>query len=271
MDVNMDINTNTNSIEVIDADDTKDYKIKELIDNLSKKYTKDSFTRLIRGKRVIIVGPSTKLKGKGLGKWIDSFDLVVRHNTVFDYLPFNSKYRKDYGSRTDIIYFSPTCMNLYTRKIMTLRKLRLNKIKYIVYQNGNKNRKYMTGKYCFPLALSWFKYVVPRRTSTKLHYSDKCTRMIIKLMNRKEYSKKSVIPRTGFISIFDMLVHGAKKVETIGMSFEEGGGHAFRPDAVKNMDPLKTHRGLDSPHDSTVEFKLVQEYIKINPDRLRFR
>ena len=82
------------------------------------------------------------------------------------------------------------------------------------------------------------------------------------MMNNTGLSKQTVDPRTGFAAVLDMIVHGAKKIETLGMSFEEGGGHAFRPDAIKEMDPLLTHRGKDSPHDSTIEIFLAKEFMK---------
>ncbi len=62
------------------------------------------YKKLIEGKKVIFVGPSPMLKGKGRGKWIDNeFDLVVRTNGS-SFLLDNEEYKKDYGSRMDILY-----------------------------------------------------------------------------------------------------------------------------------------------------------------------
>ena len=228
------------------------------IAGLSEKFKEHHYTKFIKGKSVAIVGPNTNLKGKGLGKYIDSFDIVVRHNTVFEFLPFTPEYKKDYGSRTDILYLSPSCIKNYAHKRSTLETIKRNKIKYICYGNGNRHRKYLTGEYCFPVPLEWFKKFV----SAKLHYSHQVTIALTEMMNNCNLSDKLVVPRTGFASILDMIVHGAKKIETIGMSFEDGGGHAFRKDAIKDMDPLLNHRGKDSPHDSNIEVYLAKEFTR---------
>lgn len=53
----------------------------------------------IKGKRVIIVGPSSCLRKRRLGQYIDSFDVVCRVNILKQgWDP------QDYGTRTDIIY-----------------------------------------------------------------------------------------------------------------------------------------------------------------------
>jgi len=56
-------------------------------------------TEYLKGKRVVLVGPSPHLKGQKLGKVIDGYDVVCRVNEVS---PFGLE--EDYGSRTDIIF-----------------------------------------------------------------------------------------------------------------------------------------------------------------------
>jgi hypothetical protein len=60
-----------------------------------------SYNELLKDKKVIVVGPSPSLEGKGLGEYIDSFDLVIRINKAF---PVEEGQQKDIGSRTDIHY-----------------------------------------------------------------------------------------------------------------------------------------------------------------------
>jgi hypothetical protein len=57
------------------------------------------FTDFVRGKTVIVVGPAAYLQGMGKGKWIDSFDMVVRINHAIPIV-----FPEDYGSRIDILY-----------------------------------------------------------------------------------------------------------------------------------------------------------------------
>lgn len=58
---------------------------------------------LIENKRVIFVGGCPNLVGKNQGEFIDNFDVVVRTNGSI-YLLEDEKYRKDYGSRCDVLY-----------------------------------------------------------------------------------------------------------------------------------------------------------------------
>lgn len=57
------------------------------------------FKEYIKGKSVAFVGMAPSIVGKGLGKEIDSFDIVIRTN-VF---PIPEDYRKDYGTKCEVI------------------------------------------------------------------------------------------------------------------------------------------------------------------------
>lgn len=235
----------------------------ERMKQLTEKFQDHHYTKFLKGKSVVVVGPNTKLKGKKLGKYIDSFDVVIRMNTVFDFLPFDDNFKRDFGSRTDVIYWSPTCIKTYSGKRSTLNKLKRNKIKYICYQNGNKNREYMELPYCFPEPLQWFKDNA-KRSGTNLHFAHHVTQFITDTMNANSPSLR-VVPRTGYLPIFDALIHQANRVETIGLVFaDQGGSNSFRPDALKNLVPTLNHDGTPSPHDSNVEeavgFKLMEIY-----------
>lgn len=59
------------------------------------------YNQMLKDKKVIVVGPSPSLEGKGMGEYIDSFDVVVRINKAF---PVEEGQQKDIGSRTDIHY-----------------------------------------------------------------------------------------------------------------------------------------------------------------------
>jgi len=62
-----------------------------------------NFTDYIKGKKVCFVGPSAIMKGRGLGEFIDTFDVVARTNGSI-YLLENDEYQKDYGKKIDILY-----------------------------------------------------------------------------------------------------------------------------------------------------------------------
>ncbi len=58
------------------------------------------------GKRIALVAPSPHLVGKGIGKIIDSYDIVCRVND----LP-NKSFFEDYGKRTDIEFYNCASMS----------------------------------------------------------------------------------------------------------------------------------------------------------------
>jgi hypothetical protein len=61
----------------------------------------ESYNEMLKGKRVVVVGPSPSLEGSGKGDWIDDFDVVVRINKAF---PVEEEMTQDIGTRTDIHY-----------------------------------------------------------------------------------------------------------------------------------------------------------------------
>ena len=70
------------------------------------------FERLLKGKRVIIVGPSRTSLGTGQGDAIDGYDIVVRFNDAIEHMPFTGRFADDLGTRADIIY----CNQVFLRK-----------------------------------------------------------------------------------------------------------------------------------------------------------
>lgn len=73
----------------------------------------DEYKEYIRGKRVIFVGACPNLLKTGFGEIIDKYDVVVRSNGSFE---IQNKYKKDYGSRTDVLY----CNVQYAREMRPL-------------------------------------------------------------------------------------------------------------------------------------------------------
>lgn len=61
-----------------------------------------NFEEFLKGKKVVFVGACPNIIGKGMGSFIDKFDVVVKsgHSWWFD----SPEYKRDYGSRCDIVY-----------------------------------------------------------------------------------------------------------------------------------------------------------------------
>jgi hypothetical protein len=62
-----------------------------------------NFYNLVKNKKVIVVGPSRTVQECNLGKFIDSFDVIIRLNKS---LPIPPNLYEHIGSRTDILYNS---------------------------------------------------------------------------------------------------------------------------------------------------------------------
>lgn len=261
----------------------QDGKLRTRVDALIEEYQSNHYTKYLQGKKVVVVGPNTQLKDKGLGKQIDQFPVVVRHNTVFEYLPFigvNRKFAQDYGTRTNILYLAPQCIKDYSFKRETIVKLKNLRdqfgLRFLVYQNGNKDGHYLTEGYCFPKHLDWFKQQAAK-LKISMHYSHHTARELTRLMVEEANScggcdlSRLVVPRVGFISIFDLLIHQAQEIEILGMSFYHGGGHAFRRQALTVLDPLKNAYGSNSGcHDSVIELELLHQLVKLNQENNKY-
>jgi hypothetical protein len=62
------------------------------------------YSKYISGKRVIFVGPASNMIGRGLGKWIDSFDVVIRTNHFPVLMKENKSLAIDYGKKCHVLY-----------------------------------------------------------------------------------------------------------------------------------------------------------------------
>lgn len=68
----------------------------------------EMYANLFRGKRVIFVGPSPIMKGRKMGEFIESFDVIIRTNNMMNTLLDNPLLYEDYGRRTDVLYVNVT-------------------------------------------------------------------------------------------------------------------------------------------------------------------
>jgi hypothetical protein len=92
-----------------------------------------TYPQYIKDKRVVFVGPSPILEGRGMGKDIESFDVVVKtgpaaHITRADYW-------RDYGRRIDVLYCNTEYCRNVEPHVMEYKSLG---IKYIRARKDNK-------------------------------------------------------------------------------------------------------------------------------------
>tara|TARA_B100000161_G_C33537187_1_gene408942 strand:- start:647 stop:1438 length:792 start_codon:yes stop_codon:yes gene_type:complete len=89
---------------------------------------------LIKGKKVIIVGPSPHLKNKKMGNFIDSFDCIIRINEI----GISNNLFDDYGSKTNISFLTLTEESLKIYKKMK-ENLNYDSLKMIVHPRDEYN------------------------------------------------------------------------------------------------------------------------------------
>jgi len=69
---------------------------------MTREIPKNPLSAKVAGKSVVYVGPAPILVGRGLGEFVDSFDVVIRSNNGYD-MP--ERLWKDYGKRCDVVFF----------------------------------------------------------------------------------------------------------------------------------------------------------------------
>lgn len=202
------------------------------IDSYKKNIRQDEkeFYNYIKGKNVVIVGPSPWMNGKNFGKIIDEYPIVVRVNQGI-FLPSSNK--NDYGSRTDIIYTSQRARDQYNMEFPK----EFYEVKYnaILIQRKhpdfpsikcdvcNKNLE-QDDEYC--LNEDWRESTIRSIGHThckrpNLDYS-KLNMNIVKrdVAQYNQYYKSSLL--SGMLALIDMLSFEAKTITIMGFDFYDG-------------------------------------------------
>ncbi|HEY6187258.1 MAG TPA: glycosyltransferase family 29 protein [Pyrinomonadaceae bacterium] len=233
------------------------------------------FGRLLSGKDVVIVGPAETLRGKGQGKRIDAYDLVVRFNTAIHYIPFAAELAKDIGTRTDILYCNNEVIirQILFQEAITHEKFRraceVAGIKYLVSTNNG---------FTFPAP----DEPEPRCRSEYLAFNlflkqqglGLGFRMLHSTSARARTLLNGYTGRTGFLAVLDLLSYDLRRLAITGMTFYHSGGHLFLKDSTGELHPMKDHRGRESPesvrgHNSYSELEIMRKLARLYGPRLQ--
>lgn len=243
-------------------------ELRQIIDDLTERLVEKPYTQYLNDKTVVIVGPARTIEGKGEGSFIDSFDVTVRFNTTFYFIPFSPEQTRDIGSRTDVLYLAPSSMIEFAvdqDKDRSAECIVKGGIQYILYQNKHKAKLYNHGPYMLQKELEKFQFEMGKRNVLcEYYYVNESMNVMSTIL--AERSGTSIVARTGALSIFDCLVHGASKIAVKGMTFYCGGGHMFR-ETRGELHPLHEHHNLASPHNSILELDLMKKLLTLYEDR----
>jgi hypothetical protein len=222
----------------------------------------------IKDKSVLLVGPSPP--GVDERSKSNNHDVVISFNTSIEYADKIFKNEiKTFGKRIDIIYLSPSCEKWYFHdrkgfweniriKPKVIRLMgpvnfphgpRLDP-KYSNVINNYKNRFNDSG---LNMDL-YYNYDVYNTLTTLLTEQN--------LIKNK--SQRSIVPRVGFASLFEILLYQPRSIEIKNMTFYHGGTNIFRKDTIEgSLAPTNHNDGTPSTwHDGTLELSLLKEMMQ---------
>ena len=198
------------------------------------------FGELIKNKSVVFVGASPNLLGLDQGKFIDSFDVVVRTNDLPTIL---KNYEKDYGTKTDIVYFN--------------------------YQYHEKNKP-LDAKFYKDIGV---KYLCFKRIASSLveEYSKfvNCRRTPLGLGFLRSIVKN---PLAGVIILRDLLSFKPKNIYVTGIDFflkEKSYLLGYTTSLYPNSENIKSAKGHDRKTNTEYIYNLWKENKIEMPDFIK--
>lgn len=192
---------------------------KKLIANLNNTFSNEicDLKKKLKNKSVAIVGPSPYLEGKKLGKYIDSFDYIIRINKGYKLV----ENKEDYGSRTDILYH---VINQHPENGGPINNDLLKKY----------NIKYLVG--CYPIIDYDENTSFDNIGTIRDYFSlEKNINNFYKIYKKKYINFEKSIgtrPNAGTICIWDILESPVKKIYITGFSLFKGGYSKIYRDVI---------------------------------------
>tara|TARA_B100001057_G_C22561448_1_gene837480 strand:- start:32 stop:820 length:789 start_codon:yes stop_codon:yes gene_type:complete len=201
-------------------------------------------------KNVVFVGPSPHLIGKKLGKFIDSFDTVVRVNE----LGVISEMEEDYGSRTDVAFLTLTNESL-ERYIKMKEEIDTSTLKLIIHPRDEYNLNPFKPVSRSKNISNYFKQL---NLDTDFHH--------IRTPTFKERCMVfGCFPSTGSLAILEVLNYEFNKLYICGFSFYTT-KYRYSPKGMEYYRIPKQnqhkHNLRKSGHDTRTEIKVLKSLIK---------
>lgn len=232
---------------------------------LSQLEKDPAYQKLLTGKRVIVVGPAQTLLGGKQGRMIDDYDLVVRFNTVVEYLPFTPELAKDIGTRTDILYCNNEVLmyDILRQRLVSHERfaslVEAVGFKYLIATNNNFTHQNALASppTCQAEEETFRQFLNEKKISIGFSMGYAIPDLAGRWLGGH-------VGRTGFLAIADLLRYDISRLHIIGMTFYHKGGHLFLKDSVNELDPLRNHRGELPPspeipgHNSYLELEIMK-------------
>lgn len=197
-------------------------------------YQDNDLLKVLKNKRVAIVGPSPHLIDLNMGQIIDSYDIVCRVNEIHP-----TGYENDYGNRTDIIFHNCGARFIETFGHKLNQNLNITKsLKYVIcpcVKNTGADNNWIDWSDDYESGVvNNFKsindYNVPFYWIGMKNY-------------REIYNHYTVEPNAGQTSICILLEHDVRELFVTGFSFYSQGN---KP--CLSHRPGHTYEGLEQEH-----------------------
>ncbi len=223
------------------------------------------FARFLKGKSVVIVGPSQHMLIEKQKDLIDSFDIVVRFK-LEKKLPIEKKKASYIGTKTDVMYTSRTLPK--NEESGLFRKMKSGVVKSL--ENGG---------------VSFYRASCPGEVLADEH--QKTSQLTEDIMYTKvsqdpwaevlrpyalgvkmAKSNSRLAPQAGYFGLMEILASEAAHVHIMGMTFYFGGGNMFY-DIVKkgrNIPVKNKHDGIAELRTYIMAHELLIDKKKITTD-----
>jgi hypothetical protein len=194
----------------------------------------DKYKSFLKNKRVAIVGPSQSAFFNKNGKYIDSFDIVVRINRGIELVEGQESFL---GSQTDVLYNSLDC-DILSGGVLTGVDDQINFI-------------------CCP-------YSVEEHTYNDAYIESLFDKFNIRFINTEVYNKLKLDTKSrinsGFGAIVDLLQHDIQQLFITGIDFYRS---FYHPSYCKERNRSATVEDIEKE----LEFKQHDDENHHNPDR----
>lgn len=199
----------------------------------------------LEGKNVILVGPASTLRGKGLGQFIDSHDVVVRLNHAW---PLPSEFALDVGTRTDVIYHNLSLDHAVLRK-KDIPRMREDGVQWLISTHPVNNPSLLKR----------------RRPLRFLKINQGTIRFRMLSMNfRNKLREKVGGTNAGLLAMVDLLRNPITSLHVTGFSFYTTGYLPYR--GYRNISPKMALRWHDQRRHKAYMALLLRDEKKLTVD-----
>ena len=181
--------------------------------------------RMIRGRRVVIIGPATSCAEWNTAKDIEDYDIIVRLNQG---MLVPEEWKSSIGTRTDILFTHLLTYNQFLRHdIESLKKVKRVVITNNKQEQGGAERGRIFKEHLDELGIR----------------SEKPSDRRYKQLRRKH---KSIYPTTGLLALHYLLDSDLKELYVTGLTFykPDKDGRSAHPNYYPRMMPDGIEQGI---------------------------